>query len=265
MKFSEFTKKAILFIPKYLFRDPYFILLYILAYPRKIYANTALFYTEEAFLNEIEKGKSIIRIGDGEISLLHGRAIHYQKNEKALAVGLKTLIREYSASSPYIVSIPVFVNYSNAELGKTNGKLSCWLPLKVEFRRIFNKTMRYTDAHFFYYRDKMINFFKKFIENQPVIFISNQDTNEKIKAGITYPAHFIDTPSENSFSEIERICHTIDAIIENNPNTRFKLVVSTGPASKIIAYKYSLRGYQSFDIGFGLRYIYDTKDYSYLI
>ncbi len=261
----SFIKKAILFFPKYLLKDPYFVLLYILAYPRRYYTNTARFFSETEFLDEVRKGKSIIRIGDGEISLLHGRSIHYQRYIKALASGLRTAITDHSPTCPYVLSIPIFVNYTNKELNKTRGKLSCWLPLKVEFRRIFNKQAGYADAHFFYYRDKMISFFKEFIEQKPVIFISNPETNASIKNRIHYPAHFIDTPSENSFESISDIYTQIDSIINQNPRDKYILVVSTGPTSKIIAHDYALRGYQSFDVGFGLKYIYDDKDYSYLI
>lgn len=265
MKFLRFIKKAILFFPRYLFKDPYFVLLYILAYPRTYYKNNTVFFSEESFLKEVETGKSIIRIGDGEISLLHGRSIHYQVQKNALTSGLKTLIKNYTPDSPYILSIPMFVNFTNKELSKTNGKLSCWLPLKVEFRRIFNKEASYADAHFFYYRDKMISFFEQYVANKPIIFISNPDTNASIKKAITYPADFIDTPSENSFDALDDIYKKIDETLSKNPSTKYLLVVSTGPASKLIAYNYSLKGYQCFDIGFGLKYLYDTKDYSYLI
>lgn len=237
-------------------------------YIQNEFRNKAIFYTEKEFFNQIQLGKSIIRIGDGEISLLHGRAIHYQRHTKGLQKGIEKTIREYTADSPYILSIPIFVNYTNKELSATNGKLACWLPLKVEFRRMFNKEAIYADAHFFYYRDFMLRFFKEFLEHKHVIFVSNKETNAKIQETKTHfsSVQYIDTPSENSFESMHDIIQDIDKALDIHTSTYGKMpvvfAVSTGPTSKILVQKYAYLGYQSFDIGFGLRYLYDGKDYS---
>lgn len=264
-------KKIIKFFKNYFLKDPVFVLYYIWAYKQKEFSNKALFYTEQEFFAKIHEGKSIIRIGDGEIGLLHGRDIHYQKHTKELQVGLKEIIETYSPTSPYVLSIPIFVNYSNSELAKTNGKLTCWLPLKVEFRRMFDKKAQYADAHFFYYRDFMLRFFKEFLENKHVIFISNSETNTKIRATKTVftSTQYVDTPSDNSFQSIHDIIRDIDKALDTHSqihsNEPVTLAISTGPTSKLLVKKYADLGYQGFDIGFGLRYLYDEKDYSHVI
>lgn len=262
-------KKIIKFIARYIFKDPIFVTKYIFAFMRKEYRPFAQFYSKEDFLNEINKGKSIIRIGDGEIGLIHHRNIHYQKYNKTLEKSLKNIIKYYDDKSSYILSIPLFVNYSNTELKSTNGKLSCWLPLKIEFFNIFNTSMKYADAHYFYYRDFMLNFFNEILKDKNIIFITNKETIDNIKDtkidNQFNSVNYIETPSENSFNYIDQIKKEIDSVINQNKNINYKLIISTGPTSKVIAYEYSNKGYQSFDIGFGIRYLYDINNYSHVI
>ncbi|MES2622906.1 MAG: GT-D fold domain-containing glycosyltransferase [Patescibacteria group bacterium] len=262
-----FLKRIVNFFKNYLLRYPSFVLAYAMAYPQKTYPNSARFYSEHELFDQIAKGKSIIRIGDGEIGLLHGRDIHYQPHEKELELGLRKIIKEYTLESPYILSIPVFVNYTNQELSKTDGKLSCWLPLKVEFRKMFNKDAAYADAHFFYYRNLMLRFFNEFLQDKHVVFVTNEDANAEIRK-TTIPfasATYVDTPKENSFDKLHNIIATVDNVLSNLADKKVVLAISTGPTSKILAKHYAELGYQSFDIGFGLRYIYDEKDYSNVI
>ncbi len=262
-------KKIIKFIIRYIFTDPIFLIKYIFAFPQKNYKPNAQFYSKEEFLNKIKAGKSIIRIGDGEIALLHKRDIHYQMYHKDLKIGLKDIIKKYDYKSSYILSIPLFVNYSNLELKSTNGKLSCWLPLKIEFFNIFNRITKYADAHYFYYRDFMLDFFKEILNNKDIIFITNKETTNSIKNTLLdnnfNSTHYVETPGLNSFDSIEDIKNRIDKILEKNKDIKYKLIISTGPTSKLLAYHYSVNGYQSFDIGFGIRYLYDDKDYSHVI
>ncbi|MES2622911.1 MAG: GT-D fold domain-containing glycosyltransferase [Patescibacteria group bacterium] len=262
-----FIKKVIKFFKHHFLKDPFFVLLYALGYFQKNYKNKARFYTEQEFFAAITEGKSIIRIGDGEIGLLHGRDIHYQVHSPELEQGLKDIIKNYSPTSPYILSIPVFVNFTNQELSTTNGKISCWLPLKVEFRRMFNKTASYADAHYFYYRELMLKFFAQFLQNKHVVFISNEETNTQIKStSIPFAsAHYVHTPKENSFAKLHDIIVSVDETLKTYADKNVVLAISTGPTSKILAKHYADLGYQSFDIGFGLRYLYDQKDYSDVI
>lgn len=268
MKFP--IKKSIKFIKNYVFKNPVFVCKYILAYFQKDYKTGAIFYSEQAFFDEIQKGKSIIRIGDGEIGLIHGRDIHYQKYARDLSQNLKDIIKQYDEKSTYVLSIPIFVNHKNEELNRTSEKLSCWLPLKIEFNAMFNKKVPYADAHFFYYKDKMLDFFERFLTDCHVLFVTNEKTINSIKKSIDTKLElksfdFVTTPSEDSFFHVDDIKNAIDEKLIGHGKKHVKIVISTGPTSKYLAYIYSKSGYICYDFGFGIRYIYDDKDHAHMI
>lgn len=262
---TNFIIKAIKFTKNYVYRDPLFVLFYGFAYFQKDYKNSVDFYSETEFYEQFKVGKSVIRLGDGEISLMHGRGIHYQKYEKELKKDLVALFVNYSKSSPYTLALPTFVSVPNYELRKTEGKLVCWLPLKVEFRRRASKNLKYADAHFFYYKDKMISFFENFLTDKEVIFVTNRNDILNIKSsnksGKKY--FFVETPSSDAYSEKVRIKKDIDKLLVGSKNA--VIVCSCGPLSKSLAYEYSTSGNTAYDIGFGLRYLWDEKDYSHVI
>ncbi len=264
-KLMLFVRQGLRFFKNYILKDPVFVFKYGIAYINGADKTKALFYDDQTFFSEIRAGKSIIRIGDGEIGMIHGRDIHYQKNIPALQDSLKDMVKEYDVQSPYVVSIPIFVNYSNQELKKVKGRLNCWLPLKVEFDRIFNKQMRYLDAHIFYYKDKMLKFFDLFLKDKAIVFVTNAETIAGIKKSsvLFSNVEYVETPAEQAFDEIVDIQKCIDEALKNNPAAT--LVLSCGPASKYLAYMYSKKGTVCYDLGFGLRYLYDRADYSHVI
>lgn len=260
-----FLRQGLRFFKNYVLKDPLFVLRYGFAYMNREYGTGAVFYNDQDFFSDIKQGKSIIRIGDGEIGMIHGRDIHYQKNTQVLRDSLKDMVKEYGSDSPYILSIPIFVNYTNQELKKVKGRLNCWLPLKVEFNRIFNKQAYYLDAHMFYYRDKMLRFFDLFLKDKSIIFVTNAETIKGIKESTVHfsHSHFIETPAEQAFDHIADIQKNIDMVTKEYPTAA--LVLSCGPASKYLAYMYSKKGTVCYDLGFGLRYLYDKADYSHVI
>jgi hypothetical protein len=258
--------KGYRFIKRYIFKYPLYVCKYSLARFVSKYKTDIQFYSDKDFFDAVSSGKSIIRLGDGEIGLLHGRDIHYQKHSKALEQDIRTIIHSYTVDSPYILCIPLFVNYSNKELRMLGpGKLSCWLPLKVEANSICNKKIAYADPHFSYDRQKMLTFFKASLYGKKIVFVTNKENIneiEKIK-NIFDDALCIETKSENAFETKAEIIAAIENSLKNK--TGYILVVACGPLSKSLVYHFSNKNIQSYDIGFGLRYLWDTADYSHRI
>ncbi len=271
MEIIIFTKKTIKFFQNYLLNDPVFVLKYGLAYFKKNYTPIAIFYSKEELSKELQAGKSIIRIGDGEIGLLHGRDIGYQKYHPLLKEYLLKSIENYSKDSNYILSIPIFVNFPNKRLEEVKDRKRCWLPLKIEFFRRFNKDLKYLDAHFFYYRDLMLNFFKENLKDKDIVVIAKKEYIENLKKTDLSiynlkSVNLIEGPTENSFDKFEEIQTQINEVlksIEDKKNVR--LLISTGPTSKALVYKYAQENIVSYDIGFGLCYLWDEKDYTFVI
>ena len=272
MSSSIFTK-GLQFIKKYLLKDPIFVVKYLLAYPQKKYSTNAKFYKNEEFIEQLKRGKSLIRIGDGEIGLLHGIDISYQKHSKELENGLRDSISEYNDTSPYILAIPVFVNDTNDQLRLIERKLNCWLPLKIEFNRIFNKKTKYADAHFFYYKNNFEKFLEPYLLNKKLIINTTKENitaqKEFIEKKFTVLG-WVEAKSPDPFAILIQTKKEIDLILEkyeesDGDKKDIVLILSAGPMSKVLAHTYSKEGVQALDIGKGFEHIYNNNNFEHHI
>jgi hypothetical protein len=262
--------KAIRFIGTYISKDPIFVFRYILAYPQNKYQTGAVFYENEDFLAQIVTGRSLIRIGDGEIGLLHGIDISYQKHSQDLESGLRRSIVEYTDNSPYILAIPVFVKTANSDLRKEYRKLNCWLPLKIEFNRIFNKSATYADAHFFYYKNNFEENLESYLKEKKIIINTTKENRETQKEDIENRFQvlaWVDSKSPEPYDLLEETIKEIDTRIEQYEGDKndIVLILSSGPLSKILAYIYSKKGIQALDIGKGFEHIYNQNNFQHHI
>ncbi len=304
-KIFIFFCKVIKFFKNYLFKDPVFVFKYFFAYFQSDYVPHAKFYSTEEFMTEIKKGKSFVRIGDGEIGLLHHRDIHYQKADPLLISKLKEIIENYgkentetdlnykenietkieknkNKSYNYILSIPIFVNTSNKDLENTKGKLSCWLPLKVEFFRRFNQEAKYFDAHAFYRKDFFEKYMYDYLKDKKLIINTKAETINNQKENIEKMFDvlgWIESKSSNSFDDYEETKEKIQDLIDRELSLKNKLklgivkketenikkdivlILASGPMSKVLSYDFAQQGIQGIDIGKGFEQLYNEVDY----
>ncbi len=267
-KFIKFSGKAFRFIFRYIVKDPIFVFKYFVAYFQKDYTPQVKFYTTEEFMTEIRSGKSFIRIGDGEIGLLHHRDIHYQKADPLLISKLREIIENYSSSN-YIISIPIFVSTSNKDLQHTKGKLSCWLPLKVEFFRRFNREAKYFDAHAFYRKGFFENNMYQYLKDKRLIINTTAENIKNQKESIESRfevLEWIEAKSPNPFDLYEQTKEKIQNIIDREKNKKdIVLILGSGPMSKVLAYDFAKQGIQGIDIGKGFEQLYNEVDYEHEI
>jgi len=243
---------------KYLFRDTRYFFLYLLRSLSDGHRNGCAFYGNDAFVKLIESGKSFIRLGDGEIGLLHYLPIHYQKWSPAIRDDFLSIIGDYSDSSPYILMIPLFVNATNAELGRIS-KLQVWMPLKVTYEMIFPKDATYFDQHIFY-RDGMFEkLLLPYLAKKKIIVVTNAKNIADLRAS---PFHarvfaYIPSPDADAYEAREDIRNAIEQMVRKNglPKNAFVVLLAAGLA-KTIVYTMSKEGYQLFDVGKGLEGFY---------
>ena len=82
------------------------------------------FYSFEEFKSLIEKGKSFIRLGDGEIYMINFGSIHYQEYDQGLRDSFLKMIENYSNEAQYILEInQLSMEKTNAELRKREHNL----------------------------------------------------------------------------------------------------------------------------------------------
>jgi hypothetical protein len=259
-------KIIVSFFVKYFFKDTKYFFYYVFRFFDKSYTNKTLFLNEENFIENLKKGKSFIRIGDGEIGMVHFRDIHYEPYNPSLRKYLLNIIKSYNQSSKYIILIPVFVNYSNLELKRIN-KLFVWLPLKITYEILFNKKMFYFDAHIFYKDNSYKRIIEPLLKNKKTIIITNQKNIEKIKNSGKDFDHYVVCPDEKAFAETENLKKEVREIYSKNNYEKKDVtcLVSAGLSSKSIIFDLCKEDFQMFDLGKGVEQIFSEESLEYLI
>src|SRR3989344_7633910 len=251
---------------RYLFKDTKYFFLSIYRYLQNNYHNNCKFYTERELTDLIKAGKSILRIGDGEIGLLHFCNAVYQIYSDAIRNDFLKIIKNYNNNSPYVLGITEFVNYTNTELknfvnieGKKINRFPVWRQLKITYEMIFNKNIKYFDALAFYKPGGFERLILPYIQNKKVIIVTNKENKEKI---MTSPLSsdtylYITCEPENTYESRLKIQKDITNIIDKSglPKNNFIVLMSAG-LSKTIIYDMAGQGYQVLDIGIGLESYY---------
>jgi len=255
---------------RYLFKDTKYLFLYIYRYFQNGYHNNCKFYTENEFINLIKTGESMLRLGDGEMSLIHflpAPPNSPQSYNENIRKDLLKIIKNYDDNSKYVLLVPLFINYSNTELKKVN-RFTHFRQLKITYELIFNKNARYFDAHIFWKGGCFEKIILPYIKTKKVIIVTNKENKEKIASSEFAPdVHsFIICPDKNAYDSKEKIKNDIINIIEKSrlPKDNFVILMSAG-SLKIIIYDLSQMGYQMLDIGRGLENYYAKTSIEHLI
>ncbi len=250
--------KKMYLLARYVFCDTRYFFLYAFRYFQNNYRNSCKFYTDKAFADLIASGKSIIRVGDGEIGLLHYFPIRYQRYSRAIRQDLLKIITTYGDHSAYVLMIPLFVNYTNTELKKINRFLA-FRQLKVTYELVFNKTATYFDQLIFYKDGGFEKFVVPHIQNKQVVIVTNQEHIRKIKSSARARAdyQYITCPDNDAYEARMAVQQNIIELITKSglPKKEFIVLMSAGLAKTAI-YDLAEMGYQVLDIGKGLESYY---------
>lgn len=197
---------------------------------------------------------SLIRFGDGEFSIyLNNKDIYYQKFSNDLKLYLKEIERGYSKESNYMLAIPNEM-FTESILWFFKHKkiyLSCFAKYRVYFRYFMKKNAIFGDAMCFI-KSNYDEYIKLWEDVQDVVFVHNDEKwaksfEEKFKK----KTYFVKTPNSNAFENHEQIINKIIDTINLNKlnNKEYKILISAGPAAKVIVYKLSLMGIVAYDVG----------------
>jgi hypothetical protein len=247
--------------------------LYILGYAYYFFQDNfkagVRFYTDEEFVEEMKKGRSFLRLLDGETHIMNGGSLAYQKYDRKMANAFKKIVSEYSDDAPYVIGIAkIYLNKTNKELKKEN-MFHVWLPQKVTYKLRFPKNAQYGDGHAFY-RD---GFFVKNMENilldKHLLVVTNANSIESFKNNKNIPFKkfsFVETPSTHSYSKYDEIVENTKQALTKIPKEEKPVIIfSTGPASKQLVYEFSKLGYSCYDLGKGFEVLYSDTSIQYAI
>lgn len=260
-------KRFINFTNRYFFKHPLYVFVYGCVYLMPNFKVGANFYSISDTLKLLRDGKSLIRLGDGEANILLDLANVYQDFDPRVKLMISKIISEYKEDSPYVLSVPKFINISNTEL-REMGKLNVWLPFKILFLLSFQKNVPYMDAHSFYYD----RFFEKDIyplfEKKTVVLITREETVSRQLMNPNLPwkdIRYVKTPAEGAFDKLANIRQDIDQIIETLDVEKTVLFFALGPVGKYLILEYAQKGYQGIDIGKVAEVMFTKESIAHLV
>jgi hypothetical protein len=206
----------------------------------------------------IVNGKSLIRFGDGEFGIYMGHSIHYQPWSESLLAEFISIRAEYEQkgdSCGFLLAVPMkYMQCSGFVLGRKRVLVSSWSESRRYFKNNFNRRYAYGDSFLFEKKNKNVY---SLIWSQPgdtrkIIFVHNNAIYANDFAN-TYHREVIHVPcpSKDAFASYNHLYQSIIDVIHKNELTHndIQIVLSAGPAGKVLAYHLTKKGYQCVDAG----------------
>ncbi|MBQ8290035.1 MAG: DUF1792 domain-containing protein [Clostridia bacterium] len=207
--------------------------------------------------DRITEGKSLIRIGDGEMRLMRGLSLGFEVPSDGLVSELKEVREIFSRMGdgcPYLLCVPrKFMNASALSLMKKRHYVSSWAEARFYFKRHFSRSVTYGDAFIFSKDyptecDRILTY----LGQRPVIFVHNsRECFERFKEAHGGAVHYLPCPDTLAYEKIDELESAVYSIAQDNgygPGD-VRLVVSAGPCAKPLVMRTSKRGYQAIDTG----------------
>ncbi len=236
-------------------------MVYIFTYFLPNFNQSVIFYKKKEVERLLKEGKSIIRLGDGEMYILISTAMEFHASNQILRKKLHNIVKRYSKNDPFVLALPSQITESNLEL-KKRGIKDVWHASKVVYFISFPKRQKYADALMFYPRYDKKTFSEvvlPFLEDRVLIFVTKGVTIEKIKESDVFHKRsaYVVTPEKQAFDSYDYIKGNIDlACSKFSDKKEIVLLFALGPVGKVMAAEYSEQGYQCIDIGKGLDFIF---------
>ncbi len=259
----DFISRSVRYVKLHLLQNPKYFFIYVLNYLNPNYTLDINFYESKEIEELLIKGKSFIRLGDGEIYMINGGGLPWQKYEKRLSKMIFESIKEYNSESTYVLGL------NRVPLIKTNKSLRAlnlltgWLPSKVYYNLYFNKNIKYMDAAIFYFSDTISKYFESYLITKTVIIITNGPNIEKLKENkIPFKnIYYIEVPVKDAFTTYDETKVKVINLINEIDSKNVVVLMAFGPACKALAFELSKKGIQVIDVGGGIEVAYSGKDH----
>lgn len=246
--------------------DRYATFLYLISFFKPTKPLEVVEFPDTELLEMISSGKSLIRFGDGEAMLMTGRDIHYQKTSRTLSNSLRLIVDSYSDDSPYIIGIPAYALRKEEEELKKENRLRIWRLFRVFFKLRFPNNLKYYCLVYFYRKGNFENKVAPLLKDRNVICVANpkvlDTTLQSYLATYFKTADFVFSPPQDAYSEKNNLMNEINNHLNKYQTDNCTILLATGPASKVIAHEYALRGIQAIDVGHGMEIIGRGADYT---
>lgn len=190
--------------------------------------------------------KTMIRWGDGESEMVLGNSIVYQSASNELKSELKRVLADAKQSGHYLLGLP---NIKNARYKKDMRYRLRW---ERVFRVVNQRTDRFMSFDALVFRRKTQDHsedgMKRLIyltRELETIFVGSKHKLVQLASEIHDPK-FIEIPETDSFGELGQIKNAIRSSVRP---TGTVILVSAGPAAKILCHDLAKEGYFLVDVG----------------
>lgn len=210
---------------------------------------------EETIDDLIKTKASICRFGDGELQLIEGKDIPFQKSSLELSKRLLEVLS--SKENNIFIAIPKIIYSSKNNIVEISK--SFWRQNGASFR---NRIEKHIDFNHQYYAAELTlafsmfeiydveNYFQKMSkiwEDKDITIICGKSVFDQINYNIFHCANSIEyqyAEGINAFDNYENILTNALKIQKN------RIVISIlGPAAKVLSYDLAKQGYQALDLG----------------
>ena len=211
--------------------------------------------TEETILEMVTQRKSIARFGDGELDIINGGEIGFQKQNKELAERLKEILKENQDFC--LIGVPDTIN---SFYNLTEESENFWIKNMSKNRHIWiqylNSDMKYCTSNitrlYIRYKDKSnsrryFSTLRKIWEDRDVVICEGEKTRMGIGNDLldnSKSVKRIICPSENAFDKYNEIYNEIQKYPKD-----VVVLMALGPTATVLAYDLSKDGYQALDVG----------------
>lgn len=209
-------------------------------------------------VDAIVAGKSLIRFGDGEFGIYRGKDIHYQPCSERLQADFRRIKDDFEGAgqhSPFLLAVPrKYMLCTGLELGRRRVLVSSWAESRLYFKTRFSRQVTYGDSFLFERKNKDIysRIWRQPGDARTIVFVHNNPRYAE-DFGRTYGRKvlYVACPAYDAFRQVDMIMENIGRIVAENglgPKD-VQMVISAGPAGKVIAYRLSNDGYHCIDAG----------------
>jgi hypothetical protein len=200
--------------------------------------------------------KSLIRLGDGESTILTGGDLDFQKNCVDLWRRLRRIVSSYNDDSPYVIALPnKFLVESKASL-KGMHKYRIWGKTRYVYDCLLSREgATYLDALSFRNESELTSgqIESLWIDEKRIFFIHN-DYNHYANFRAAHSGAevvFIEIKSANSYEDIESILELVSEQLQTRSwsSPECCALVSAGPTGKVLVFELSRLGCRALDMG----------------
>lgn len=208
-------------------------------------------------LAQLEKGKSMCRFGDGEMEIILGNGIGFQKQNADLGQKLIDILSE-NADEQIVVCVPdALVTLDNL----TDTSIKHWVQNMTQH---FEDWMHYLNRDYTYgttnvtrcymrYKDKTncLRWFSRLQNlwfNKDIVIVEGYETRAGIGNDMFDNSRSIQRilcPSENAFEKYDEIL----SYIINNVSKNAMILIALGPTATVLSWDLAKKGYRALDIG----------------